>query len=202
MCLTLSKARRIVQRYTEPTDTPKPTNIYCTALQRDEVQLHQTEEHRHKLPQPGKYHRTLIQPHLWGQIMPNKNYHLENFIFSLWITVYLPYILPGSHYLLQCCRVLFFLLKKFFKIFFTIFCDFCDFILYIWLLSKLLFISCSYSWMYINLCHMSLFIFALLFFLFYLPSLSCPSFSLFLLLFLFSSLPFFPFLTLSFSPCI
>ena len=41
--------------------TPKYTTGHCTALQRDKIQLHQAE-HRHKLPQPGKHHRTLTQP--------------------------------------------------------------------------------------------------------------------------------------------
>jgi len=38
---------------------PKPTTGHCAALQRWDP-LHQPE-HRHKLPQPGKHHRTLIQ---------------------------------------------------------------------------------------------------------------------------------------------
>ena len=43
-----AKARRTAQRHTEPIDTPKLTIEHCTALQRDEIQLHQPE-HRHKL---------------------------------------------------------------------------------------------------------------------------------------------------------
>ena len=50
----------------EPKDNPKPTAGHGTAFQRDKIQLHQPEQ-RHKLLQPGKYHRTLIQPHPQGQ---------------------------------------------------------------------------------------------------------------------------------------
>ena len=60
------KARTTAQIHTEPVDTPKPTNRHCTALQRDEILLHQPE-HRHKLRQPGKRHRELTQPHPQGQ---------------------------------------------------------------------------------------------------------------------------------------
>jgi len=56
------KARTTAKRHTEPIDTPKATTGLCTALQSDEIQLHQPE-HKHKLRQAGKYHRTLTQPH-------------------------------------------------------------------------------------------------------------------------------------------
>ena len=45
-----AKARKIVQRQTEPIDTSKPTPGHCTALQRDEIQFHQPE-HRQQFPQ-------------------------------------------------------------------------------------------------------------------------------------------------------
>ena len=56
-----AKAKRTVQSHTEFIDTPKPTIIHWTALQRDEIQLHQPE-HRHKSPHPGNHHRIWIQP--------------------------------------------------------------------------------------------------------------------------------------------
>ena len=62
-----AKTRRTAQRHTELTDTPKPATGHCTAIQRDEIQIHHPE-HRHKLPHPGKHHRTLTQPHPQGQI--------------------------------------------------------------------------------------------------------------------------------------
>ena len=52
---------RTAHRRAEPIDSPKPTSGRCAALQTDEIQLPQPEQ-RHKLPQPGKHHRTLIQP--------------------------------------------------------------------------------------------------------------------------------------------
>jgi len=75
------QGQRIAQRHTELIDTPKPTTGHGTALQRDKIQLHQPE-HRHKLPQPGKHHRTLIQPHPWRQTTTKKNYDLENFSYK------------------------------------------------------------------------------------------------------------------------
>ena len=56
-----AEARRTAHRRAEPIDSPKPTSGLCAALQTDEIQLPQPEQ-RHKLPQPGKHHRTLIQP--------------------------------------------------------------------------------------------------------------------------------------------
>ena len=50
--LNTAKAKMTAQRHNEPIDTPKPTTGYCTALQGEEIQLHQPE-HRHKLRQPG-----------------------------------------------------------------------------------------------------------------------------------------------------
>ena len=38
------KARTPAKRHTKPMDTPKPTTGRCTALQRDEIQLHQPEQ--------------------------------------------------------------------------------------------------------------------------------------------------------------
>ena len=52
-----AKARRPAQIHMEPINNAK--RGHCTALQRDEIQLH----HRHKLLQAGKHHRTLSQPH-------------------------------------------------------------------------------------------------------------------------------------------
>ena len=80
--LNTAKARRTVQRHKEPIDTSKPTTGHCTALQRHEVQLHQLK-HRYKLPQPGKHHRTLTQPHPGADSTTKKNYYLENCFFSV-----------------------------------------------------------------------------------------------------------------------
>ena len=114
-----AKSRRTAQRHTEPIDSPKPTTGHCAALQRDEIRLHQLE-HSHKLPQPGKHHRTLIQP-IHGAVSTTKNYNLENF-FSLKITLFIPLTYFCLHIsLLWCWGVfLFFLLKRkiLFKIFF------------------------------------------------------------------------------------
>ena len=38
-----AKARRTAQRHTESIDIPKPTTVHCTVLQRDKIQLHQSE---------------------------------------------------------------------------------------------------------------------------------------------------------------
>ena len=91
-----AKARRIAQRHTELIDTPKPITGHCAALQREEIQLHQPEL-RHKLPQPGKHHRTVTQPHPRGQTTTKKNYDLENFSFLINHTVYFPCIFLPSH---------------------------------------------------------------------------------------------------------
>jgi len=40
------------RRHSEHIDTQKFTTGHCTALQRDEIQLHRPK-HRHELPQPG-----------------------------------------------------------------------------------------------------------------------------------------------------
>jgi len=91
-----AKARRTAQRHTEPIDTPKPTTEHCTALQRDKIHLHQPE-HRQKLSQPEKHHRTLIQPIHGGRLHNKKNYDIENFFFLINHTVYSPYIFLPSH---------------------------------------------------------------------------------------------------------
>ena len=77
-----AKVRRTAQRHTEPIDTPKPTTGHCPALQRDEIQFSHPE-HRHKLPQPGKLHRKLIQTHPQGQTpQPRRTTTLRSFFFS------------------------------------------------------------------------------------------------------------------------
>ena len=73
-----AKAGTTAQRRTETLDTPKPTTGHCIALQRDEIQLHQPE-HRHKLPQPGKHHRTLTEPHPQGQTPQPRTTTLRTF---------------------------------------------------------------------------------------------------------------------------
>ena len=79
--LNSAKDRRTVQRHTEPINIPKSTTWHCTAIQRDEIQLHQAEL-RYKLPQPGKLCRTLIQPHPWGQTpQPRRATTLRTFFF-------------------------------------------------------------------------------------------------------------------------
>ena len=100
----------------EPMDTLKPTTGHCTALQRDEIQLHQPE-HRHKLPQPGKHHRTLIQPHPWGQTPQHRTMILRPFSFSSYKSQFMPPTYFYLHISLVCCCgvfLLLFLLKTFF----------------------------------------------------------------------------------------
>ena len=65
-CLTPRKLRKSAQRHTEPIDTPKPTTGHCTALKREEIQLHQPE-HKQKLLESGKHDKTTTQPHPQGQ---------------------------------------------------------------------------------------------------------------------------------------
>ena len=66
-----------------------------------------------------------------------------------------------SFFNFSCIFLSFFLMRFFFG-----FCFWC-----IWLLFLLFFTGCSYSWMNINLVHISLFIFSFLFFLFFFLSL-------------------------------
>ena len=102
-----TKARKIIQRQSEPIDTSKPTPGHYTALQGDEIQFHQPE-YRNKLSQPGKYHRTLIQPHPWGQTpQPRRTMTLKTF-FS-----YKSHFIPPTYFylhisLLQCSGVFLF----------------------------------------------------------------------------------------------
>ena len=123
MCLTLTKPEGLSKGILNRQISPKPTKVRCTALQRDEIQLHQPEEHRHKLPQPGKHHRTLIQPHQWGQTpQPRRTTILRTFFFLMNHTVYSPYILPYSHYpfaVLWSFPLCFSCLKNFFLRFFS-----------------------------------------------------------------------------------
>ena len=82
----IAKAKRTVKRQVEPRDISKPTTGLCTALERDKIQLHQPEQ-RHKLPQPGKYHRTLIQPHPQGQTpQPKECQALPNSFYKVTVT--------------------------------------------------------------------------------------------------------------------
>ena len=115
-----AKARRTAQSHTESIDIPKPTTVHCTVLQRDEIQLHQSER-RHKFPQRGKHHRTLTQPHLWGQTLQPRTMILITILkFFLHSTLCFP---PTYFHLhispLQCCRVSLFFLLNFFKGFFS-----------------------------------------------------------------------------------
>jgi len=71
-----ARARRTAQTHTGAIETTG----HCTALQRDEIQLHQPE-HRHKLPQPGKHHRTLPDPIHGADSTTKKKYDLENLFF-------------------------------------------------------------------------------------------------------------------------
>ena len=90
--LNIAKAKVTAPNNTEPIDTPKPTNGHCTALQREEIQLGQPE-HRHKLPQPGKDHRTLTQPCPQGQTpqpRAKSSRTLIVFFFSLSLSFFLP----------------------------------------------------------------------------------------------------------------
>ena len=88
---------RTAQRHTESIHTPKNTTGHCPTLQRDKIQLHQPE-HRHKLPQPGKHHSTLIQHHPWEQTPQHRTMILRPFFFLLINhTVYSPYIFLPSH---------------------------------------------------------------------------------------------------------
>ena len=83
-----AKARRTAQRRTESVDTPKLTTGHCTALQRDEIQLQQPE-HKHKLPQLGKHHRTLIQPHPQGRTPQPRATTLRTFYLFIYLFIYL-----------------------------------------------------------------------------------------------------------------
>ena len=71
---------------------PKPTTGHCAALRRWDP-LHQPE-HRHKLPQPGKHHRTLIQTHPQGRLHSQENYVLSSLLNH---TVHTPYIFLPLH---------------------------------------------------------------------------------------------------------
>ena len=90
-----AKSRMTAQRHTKTIDTPKPSTGHCAALERDKIQLHQPEPW-HKLLQPGKHHRTLIQPHPQGQTpQPRRTRTLKPFfhykshsLFSLHISAF------------------------------------------------------------------------------------------------------------------
>ena len=92
-----ARARRTAQTHTGPIETTG----HCTALQRDEIQLRQPE-HRHKLPQPGKHHRTLTRPHPQGRLHNQEEVRpWEPFFFSFFLInhpAYSPYIVSPSHY--------------------------------------------------------------------------------------------------------
>ena len=118
-----AKARRTAQRHTETIDTPIATTGHCIALQRDEIQFHQPG-YRNKLSQPGKYHRTRIQPHPWGQTpQPRRTMTLKTF-FS-----YKSHFIPPTYFylhisLLQCSGVFLFVFpvqKKFILRFLSLF---------------------------------------------------------------------------------
>lgn len=122
------KARRTAQRHAEPIDSPTPTTGLSPALHRGEIQLHQLQ-HGHKLPQPGKHHRTQKTSHKpvspWGQT-PQARTMSFNFFFFNKSQCFFPatyFYLHGS--LLQCCGVFLFVFVIFFfplLFFFTIVC--------------------------------------------------------------------------------
>ena len=126
MCLTLQKSEGLPKDILNPQTPPKPTTGHCAALQREEIQFGQPE-HRYKLPQPGKHHRTLTQPHPGADSTTKKNYNLENCFFSvLNHAVYSFYIFLLSH---QPFVLLWnFPLKYFFRIFFSPFFFFPEFV--------------------------------------------------------------------------
>ena len=74
------------QTHSEPTDTTKPTTEHCTAIQREEIQVCQPE-HRHKLPQPGKGHRTLTQPRPQGHTLQPRATALRTFFTLFFLSL-------------------------------------------------------------------------------------------------------------------
>ena len=107
--------------------TPQNLLLETAAFQRDEIQLRRTA-HRHKSPQPGSHHRTLIHPHALGaNSTTKKNRHLENFFLSFKSQFLFP--LHTLNFTLAFCGTVdfsFFLLR-FFSSFFVILFWFCSF---------------------------------------------------------------------------
>ena len=77
-----TKARKIIQRQSEPTDTSKPTPGHYTALQGDEIQFHQPE-HRQQFPQWGKPQNTDLTPSTGADSTAKEKYDLDNLFFLL-----------------------------------------------------------------------------------------------------------------------
>ena len=97
------KARRTAQRHAEPIDSPTPTTGLSPALHRGEIQLHQLQ-HGHKLPQPGKHHRTQKTSHKpvspWGQT-PQARTMSFNFFFLINHSVF--FLLHISTFMVAFC---------------------------------------------------------------------------------------------------
>ena len=107
-----------------------PATGHYSALQRNESSP--STRTQAQVPQPGKYHRTLIQPHPWEKTpQPRRRVTLRTFFFSCKSHYCFP--LHISTFTLPFCGIvefsfLFFLFKKcpLLKIF-HLFCDFSDF---------------------------------------------------------------------------
>ena len=94
------KARTTAERHTKPMDTPKSTTGRCTALQRDEIQLHQPEQTQ--APPTRKTSQDTKPTPSTGVDSTAKATTLRTFVkffsFSLiYHAVYSPNISPPSH---------------------------------------------------------------------------------------------------------
>ena len=58
---TMSIERLAAESHVKPINTRRLTSGHCTALQREEIQLH-PPEHRHKFLQPENLYKPLVQP--------------------------------------------------------------------------------------------------------------------------------------------
>ena len=71
-------SRQAAPNHTEPIDTSKPTTGHGATFR--EIRYNSRPEHRHKTPQPGSHHRTLVQLHPQGaESTTRKNCDVENF---------------------------------------------------------------------------------------------------------------------------
>ena len=181
------KARRTAQSHTEPIDIPKPTTGLYTAFQRQDP-TPSTRTQAQALPTRKTSQDSNQTPSI-GADSTTKNYDLENHFFNFFPfffflifslinhTVYSPYILAfcGAVEFPLCVSCQKQARKKLILVFF--FFSFSYFFLFSWwvygfcfgyvqLLFLLFFTGCKYPWIYINLFHTCLFIFAFLFFLF------------------------------------
>ena len=139
------KARRIVQRYTEPTDIPQTnqSTLHCPSERRDPAPS--TRRTQAQAPPTRKTSQdTNPTPSVGADSTTKKNYHLENFFFPYESHCLFP--LHTSIFTLPFCSAvefssLFFLFKKLlFKIFFTNFVIFVIlFLIYLTAFLKLLY---------------------------------------------------------------